>query len=192
MKKKLANESWAVMAAVAILAIGAAALLDIVSDDAFVALVSAVVGSLLTIVSSRKSEAAERRFRLSLTALDERLRVHQQALNYWYKMFGACTAFDPTKTFGAQQKELNEILSEARDWWTKHSLYLEKDARLAFQQLWLLASELQEWKFDQTMPDDAEEAKQIRHEMQSTVQQMEACRQAIIRGVELPVIKELD
>lgn len=76
-------------------------------------------------------DQSSRRHQLRLAALEKRLDAHQQAYTLWRKLVGVVH----------KEEQVNSVVMECQDWWNKHCLYLEADARKAFVHAYLTAGD---------------------------------------------------
>lgn len=58
---------------------------------------------------------------LRMAALDKRLQAHQEAFSLWRELFSS-----------VHGSEVGEVVAKCQDWWTNNCLYLEPEARDAF------------------------------------------------------------
>jgi hypothetical protein len=71
------------------------------------------------------------RNQLRLAALTERLAAHQEAYRRWHLLMANCN----------KQDEINKIAFDCEQWWKGNCLYLSKEAREAFHDSCIAASQ---------------------------------------------------
>lgn len=74
-------------------------------------------------------EELKARHQLRLAALDQRLKVHQDAFSMW------CKLFDATHT-----KEVGKVVLECQYWWEQNCIYLEPKVRKSFVEAYSAAN----------------------------------------------------
>ena len=112
------------------------------------------------------------RRQLRLAALDRRLKVHQEAFALWRKLLSS-----------VHDKEgIGSVVMECQDWWDENCLYLEPDARQAFNNCYRAAF----------LHRDLLEGIQNLEDIDENWSRIIAAGEVIIKAVELPAIKDLE
>ncbi len=106
---------------------------------------------------------------LRLAAIDKRLEVHQEAYGLWRKING---------NIGTEN--IQSVVLECDEWWSKNSLYLEPEPREAFLASWVAAKDLAWYEENSDQKIVMECRKKI-----------EAAGEAITTAIELPTLNEL-
>ena len=109
-------------------------------------------------------EQTKQKHQLSLAALEQRLEAHQQAYALWWGL--ATAAHDETGW---------EHVHKCQDWWVKHCLYLDAEARQAFRLAYHAAADHKSFK-------DAREVDLIKENWKKIIDAGEA----IVKAVNLP------
>jgi hypothetical protein len=117
-------------------------------------------------------EKFKTRHQLRLAALNRRLEVHQEAFTLWRKLLSSVH----------DEERIGSVVMECQDWWDENCLYLEPDARQAFNNCYRAAF------LHRDLLKGIRNLKDI-NENWSRV--MEAGK-VIIKAVELPAIKDLE
>ena len=106
---------------------------------------------------------------MRLAAIDRRLEVHQEAFGLWRKING---------NIGTDN--IQNVVLECDEWWSKNSLYLEPEPRKAFLEAWVSAKDLEWYK------ENSE------HQLVTKCyQKIESAGQVITTAIELPILNEL-
>lgn len=115
---------------------------------------------------------------LRFAALDKRLQAHQDGYALWRKLMR-------TAPLGKQgREEFNVVNRECNDFWVRNCLYLEPDAREAFDKAHTAA-------YRHNFLVDSESASATEGLLE-TAKIIEQCGEALIRAVRLPGLLELD
>jgi len=96
-------------------------------SDAFLSLVSAIIGGLIATLSQVWFSERDRQTRLQLAALDKRLEAAQRAYARWRRLCYLLIDYEA----------LDEIVLECQTWWDDNCLYLTAPARQAFRSAYL-------------------------------------------------------
>ncbi len=86
----------------------------------------------------RKYFELERKEKLKMVAIENRLKAHQQALKYWDDLRSVIHSPD-------SDKRKREILKASRDFWYLNCLYLEKQTRFNFRKAFWIVSNYKIW-----------------------------------------------
>ena len=105
-------------------------LIEMVSSEHAVSVLSLILTSLLTIVLFQVGQAYSDRHKLKYAAVDRRLEKHQEAYTYALSM-PAIANRDQRE--GPEAEKLNATLTEIHDWWKSNCLYLGKDIAEKFR-----------------------------------------------------------
>lgn len=117
-------------------------------------------------------EQGNQRHQLKIAALDRRLEAHQQAYSLWREILH--------KTH--KEREIGEHILKCQTWWENNCLYLQADAREAFFKAYTAANSHYGFVNDRNNPELVRENWAI----------ITDAGTVIVRGVELPPIKEED
>jgi hypothetical protein len=75
-------------------------------------------------------QGQERKYQLSVAALDKRLAAHQEAYSLWWELMGSAS----------KRETVGDAVLRCQDWWVHNSLYLSTEAREAFRHAYHAAS----------------------------------------------------
>lgn len=143
-----------------------------VSSDAFLSLISAIIGGLIASSSQAWVSAQDRKNQLRLAALDRRLEAHQHAYYLWRKLM---FTIETTTNF----EKLKPITKEGEVWWEKNCLYLDPIAREHFY------NALQNAHLLRVLGEGRDESN-----IKNNIQEIKIAGKFIVKGVLLPTIGE--
>lgn len=155
-------------------------------------IVALIIGAAIPIITQRIQSKEkkqyfelERKEKLKLVAIEKRLEAHQQALRHWYdlKTIIHSADNDPHKI---------EVLESARKFWYSNSLYLEKETRTKFQDVYWIISNYHMWlQMYREMPQGKEKEEHYKFYMQQW-NDFHKLFEIIQKEVELEPIKPIE
>jgi hypothetical protein len=96
---------------------------------AFVGIIGTLAGIFITTIVQNKNYELDRHNQMRLAALDKRLQAHQEAYSLWHKLFSHLH----------DDQSIRDVVMECQSWWIDNCLYLEPNARSAFQRAYFKA-----------------------------------------------------
>jgi hypothetical protein len=100
------------------------------SADAVSGVMGIILGAILMTSIQSYNAASERRNQMRLAAVDRRLDSYQQAFYLWRKLLANVHNTD----------QIGDVVVECQDWWDRNCLYLDPDARKAFNVAYMAAA----------------------------------------------------
>lgn len=161
---------FVIIVGIVIVAIGTFIATQSVSPDAVFVLVGVIIGTLVGELSRIFVADADRRLQLRLVALDKRLEAHQEAYRLWRKLLH--NVHEP--------QEIGTVVMECQEWWDAHCLYLDPDARKAFNLAYSTAAD------HHSLVETRQSADTVRKSWADIVHAGEV----IVRSIALPTIGE--
>nr|WP_319490782.1 hypothetical protein [uncultured Desulfobacter sp.] len=155
-------------------------------DKTIYGLIGVVLGSLITSFTTISSSSQNRKNQLRLAAINERLKVHQKAYFYLKNII----------EFSSSPDIMPDFSSSVSDFWNNNCLYMTADARKTFWDAFLAAMSHCALIEEQSKinEDDIQRKKEIKEELKKESENLtlaaKAAGEAIISGVELPLINE--
>jgi xanthosine utilization system XapX-like protein len=148
-----------------------------IPSEALVAFLGVMVGSIITSFVQYLMSEANMRQQLRLAALDMRLQTAQEAYSLWRQLRRL------PRAEGEPNAELvDRTIRDCQQWWETHSLYLTAEARNAFKDAYIAASNLAEARLRGAGWGEMKESTDV----------IERAGRKIEESVYLPSIGELD
>jgi len=119
-------------------------------------------------------EQYKSRHQLRIAAIDERLRIHQEAYTLWLELVSHIWS-----------KDSGDVIKKCQEFWTNNCIYLEPEPREAFRGAYMAAHDHPEIVKAQKNTPWAKE-------ILENWERITKAGESIIKAVELPTIKGLD